>query len=124
MIQVDQQVEWGKCEALGSPGWCALDYVDENLITGEGVYLIWVSNGCVYVGQGKIADRIREHRDPNTETGKKIAQYRQYGTLGVTWALVNESIRDGVESFLIQAFRPAINVQTPTADPIRVNLPT
>lgn len=124
-LQTETKVEWSRC--YGPPGfpaaWCALETVDLNSVTAYGVYLIWVASRCVYVGQGKIADRLREHRDPTSESGTQILSYRQYGTLGVTWASVDERHCDGVESYLADAFQPLVGSRHPDVPPISVNLP-
>ena len=69
-------------------------------IRAEGVYIIWISNPgevpiCVDVGQGKISDRLSAHQiDPT------ILTYRKYGTLRVTWAVLQAGLRNGVERYL------------------------
>lgn len=89
-------LNWVKCdggawsELAPNARWCALESVDLSSITEPGVYVIWVAGRCVYVGQGRIADRLAEHRSLSADASWEILGYRRYGTLGVTWASVDE----------------------------------
>ena len=114
------QLSWIKCQGNV---WCNLNTVNldsAHFNNMEGVYVIWhVGNNpaVVYVGQGKIKDRIAEHRkDP------RIQRYQSLG-LYATWASVDNSSRDGVERFLYDLWRPLIGDRRPNAIPIQVNLP-
>lgn len=113
-------VDWHKC-----PGdlWCSLVHIDledarfQNL---EGVYVLWhggQSPTVVYVGSGRIADRLRAHRADG-----RIMPYVGLG-LGVTWASVAPEDQRGVERFLADAMGPIAGGRYPNADPIAVNLP-
>ena len=112
------QVNWIKC----SGGvWCGLERVDLETVNGSGVYMIWYSGNpgrVVYVGQGDIADRLRNHRNDPT-----ILAYRQFGELLVTWASVSANQRDGVERYLADTWNPAKGTTFPNAAPIPVNSP-
>ena len=120
------QLEWARCEQ-GS--WCRLNDVTVLNPNAVGVYIIWVQGRCIYVGQGRIADRIAEHRNPNSESGSRIrlsllAANLEHLPLLVTWAEVgNQSTRDGVEAFLARACNPLVGMQFPAVLPIEVNGP-
>ncbi len=109
------EVHWHNCTG---DKWCplmnlTLDFQD------EGVYFIWHSGTgkVVYVGQGRIVDRIRSHR---TE-----AAILKHGAdkLLVTWADVPSDFRDGVERYLADYYQPLEGERHPAVAPILVNLP-
>lgn len=114
-------VDWIKCRG-GS--WCRLNTL--NLNSGhfdnlEGVYLIWYGGTnprAVYVGQGNIRERLSAHRQ-----NEIIQEYKNFGTLLVTWAEVPADLCDGVEVFLVNAYNPLVGERFPDAYPITVNLP-
>ena len=114
-------VEWIKCD--DGKKWCPFMTVNlsaEHFVGLEGVYVIWHGGqnpATVYVGQGQIADRIKDHRNN--------ARITAYSTLGlyVTWARVGILQRDGVERFLIDRLRPKETHAGPNAIPETVNLP-
>ena len=113
-------LNWIKCV---EDEWCPLFQVNlahphfNGLI---GVYLIWYGGSdarVVYVGQGNIAERLRDHRsDP------EFMALRHRG-LFVTWAAVSEQYLDGVEQYLGSAFHPLMAVRFPHGNPITVSLP-
>lgn len=103
--------------------WCNLIQLNlthphfDNL---EGVYIIWhgaPNPSVVYIGQGMIRDRLREHRDD-----PQILKHKSH-TLFVTWAFVQKVYRDGVERFLAEKWNPKIGASFPTVEPIEVNSP-
>ena len=112
-------VTWGKC---AGDKWCPLNTVnlDNQAFDIGGVYLIWYSGSnprMVYVGQGAIRDRLREHRDdPRIQAYSKLGLY-------TTWAEVQAAKRDGVEAFLAKMYDPLVGERRPAAAPISVNLP-
>ena len=120
------RLEWARCEG-GS--WCRLDSVTPRNPVARGVYVIWVPGRCVYVGQGYIQDRITEHRNPNSDSGRRIRSALQdvglaHLTLLITWAEVDrQDQRDGVEAFLARACRPLVGTHFPLVLPIEVNGP-
>ena len=122
-------LNWVKCdggawsELAPNARWCALESVDLSSITESGVYVIWVAGRCVYVGQGRIADRLVEHRSLSADASWEILGYRRYGTLGVTWASVDEHDRDGIEAFLADVYEPLVGSRRPDVPRIPVNLP-
>ena len=122
-------LNWAKCdggawsELAPNARWCALESVDLSSITESGVYVIWVAGRCVYVGQGQIADRLAEHRSLSADASWEILGYRRYGTLGVTWASVDEHDRDGIEAFLADVYEPLVDSRRPDVPRIPVNLP-
>lgn len=113
------RVAWGSCTRSE---WCKLNSVDlsHQAFDGEGVYVIWHGGekaAVVYVGQGNFRDRLSDHRDD-----ARIQTYANRG-LYTTWATVDADKRDGVESYLSQAYAPLVGERHPAAKPISVNLP-
>ena len=113
-------LNWVKCQG---DVWCKLDTVNldhPHFNSMEGVYIIWhggISPHTVRVGQGTIRDRLRSHR-----TDPEVQQYSSLG-LYVTWASVEKSQRDGVETFLYTRLSPKVGQRTPVALQINVNMP-
>lgn len=113
-------LRWTKCEG---DKWCpftSLNLTHEHFDGLKGVYIIWHGGqqpATVYVGQGNIADRIRDHRKDSN-----ILQYLSYG-LFVTWAQVGDSSLDGVERFLADTLIPKEGSLHPSVSPIAVNFP-
>ena len=121
MNQRTMPLVWGTCG--NPPSWCDLGVLnlDHSLFDDmEGVYVIWYWNQynnrvTVKVGQGKIRERLQEHR-------RNYSQLYAAATLYVTWAEVFwSSDRDGVENYLGNLLLPA--GLYPDVDPIIVNLP-
>lgn len=114
------QLVWNKCEGNA---WCPFLTVNlshSHFVGMEGVYVIWHGGQqawTVYVGQGKIADRIAAHRNE-----ANILQYSPSG-LFVTWAPVDKASRDGVERYLADQLHPKVGAAHPDAWPIQVNFP-
>lgn len=113
------QVHWIKC-GRGAGVWC--DFANLNLAsldnTDVGVYIIWraADGRVVYVGQGDVAARIREHRlDPSIYT---------FAPLNVTWASIEPTHRHGVERYLADRLQPLVGVTYPNVLPIYVNTPS
>ena len=102
--------------------WCDLDRLNldhahfDNL---EGVFVIWYGgpNGrVVRVGQGPIRECLKDLRqDPLLEPFRHL-------TLIVSWAVVDRSVRDGVERYLGETYRPVIVTSLPSAPPVTVNM--
>ena len=112
---------WVKCGTQGDR-WCPLETVVLDKVDTYGVYLIWqdVSGQVLYVGQGSIKDRLMEHRQ-----NPSFLEHRGEGRLLVTWISEgDESRRRGIESYLLNAFKPLLNIQMPSVPGIAVNLPT
>ena len=114
------QLNWIKC--VGNV-WCPLNDLDLGTVSGEGVYVIWVTrydrtSRCVYVGQGSIRDRLEFHR-----TNWEVQQFDVHGTLYVTWAAVSPLYQDGVEKYLADQLQPSAGERHPDVLPIAVNLP-
>ena len=124
------ELYWMQCQG---DVWCRLNNVNlehDHFSNLEGVYIIWHGGknaSTVRVGQGRIKDRLLEHRnDP------EIQQYNHL-ELYVTWANVPTRERDGVEKYLGEHLTPLVGdrfpdtdatiVTLPHADPIEVNLP-
>ena len=114
-----QQLNWSKCQG---EVWCKLNFVnlDHQHFNGvEGVYIIWHGGKnphVVYVGQGKIRDRLRAHRND-----AEIQSYAPSG-LFVTWASVSVQFRDGVERYLANFWGPKVGSH-PNVPPIEANSP-
>lgn len=115
------RLKWTQC--VGN-FWCKLNFVnlDHEHFDNEprGVYIIWHGGpnpAVVYIGQGNIKERIAEHRK-----NPEIQQY-EYLDLYVTWAVVHEYDRDGVEAYLADVWKPIVGTHHPQAPPIEVNPP-
>ena len=114
------QLSWIKCEG---DTWCKFLTVnlDHPHFHGlEGVYIIWHGgqhSATVYVGQGEVAARLKDHRND-----KDILRYSPQG-LFVTWTRVDRTSRDGVERYLANRLAPKVGTHHPQAAPITVNLP-
>lgn len=114
----DLFVHWQK-NATNS-NWYRLNEIDPMSIVDSGVYLIWhtgVNPRVVYVGRGRIADRLREH-----QRDESILSFESEGTLLSTWACVDDRFSKGVELYLIDTYLPLVNKTRPDAKPISVNL--
>ena len=113
-------LDWIKCDGAN---WCSFARVNLShlhFVGLEGVYVIWHSGpqpATVYVGQGHIAERLRQHR-----SNDRILVYSHLG-LFVTWARVDFPYRDGVERFLIDGLRPKETQAGPNVAPVQVNSP-
>ncbi len=85
----------------------------------HGVYVIWNKKHYIYVGQGIIAIRLREHRnDP------AIRKRQRGGYLSVTWAIVSSAHdRNGIERFLVDRLHPVEGGNHSDVVPISVNVP-
>lgn len=120
-MKLVMKLVWNKCQG---DAWCPFMTVnlDHPSFRGmEGVYVIWhgaPNPRTVYVGKGKIADRIKAHRNE-----ANITQYLANGGLFVTWARVAAESQDGAESYLIRALQPLENQKAPSAPPTPVNHP-
>lgn len=112
------QLQWIKSQA-GT--W--LEFQTFNLATAaaDGVYIIWHGGNpskVVYVGQGDVPARLQTHRNR-----ADIAKYANAGMLYVTWATVSAHLKDGVERFLADKWKPLIGDAHPDVVPIAVNSP-
>ena len=113
-------LRWIKCQG---DVWCQLNMVNldhPHFDNMDGVYVIWhggTGADVVYVGQGHVRDRLKEHR-----TNREIQAFVNLG-LFVTWAAVQQEYRDGVERFLAQDLKPKVGKTFPDCLPITVNLP-
>lgn len=113
------QVKWFTCG--DDDHWCSFENLNLATATESGVYIIWHAGNpgrVVYVGQGKVADRIAAHRQNRAITGCS-----RYGMLRVTWASVSEAQRDGVERYLADKWSPLVGDAHPDVLPIAVNSP-
>lgn len=111
-------VKWEK--NVSNSNWYELNDICPLNITDSGVYLIWhsgVDPHVVYVGQGDISKRISLHQNDS-----KILDYESEGTLYATWAYVEDPFKKGVERFLVDTYKPLVNVKTSDVRPISVNL--
>lgn len=116
------QVTWAKC--TGNV-WCGFEKVNLSKVSAHGVYLI----GCglfdtrfktvrtVYVGQGDVGRRTKDHRnDP------RITAYSGKGAMYVTWAEVSEDL-DGLERYLADELDPLEGSNHPDVTPVEANVP-
>jgi hypothetical protein len=115
----EMSLNWIKCEGVQWCNFMTVNLAHQHFVGLEGVYIIWHGGQnphTVYVGQGKIAERLAAHRlEP------QILQYLSYG-LFVTWAPLNSG-RDGVERFLTDVLKPLVTRRAPDVPPVRVGLP-
>ena len=117
---MEMALRWTRCQG---DVWCKLNAVNlqhEHFDHADGVYMIWHGGKTprvVYVGQGNIRKRLQFHRN-NT----KIQQYANLD-LFVTWAVVPQERRNGVEVYLATHWRPLIGENHSDAAPIAVNFP-
>lgn len=101
--------------------WLQLETVNLEGETDFGVYIIWHAGDpsrVVRVGQGDIAARLTTHRGDSV-----ITNYRRFGTLYVTWAVVSPRLVDGVERHLVEHWKPLVGDRFPNVAPIAVNSP-
>lgn len=112
-------LNWVKCSG---GAWCSLEKVNlshPHLANLVGVYVVWNGAGqWVRVGQGKIAERLAQHRNDLSVNA------HANGNLYVTWAQVDRRHLDGVECFLGGRCKPLVGDRFPQCQPIAVNLPT
>ena len=117
-----RRLVWIRCEG----GWCRLkDVMLEGMGRDYGVYVIWRRTTpsrrqrVLYVGQGNIRRRIRQHRH-------NIWAYPmgREGDLRVTWALVESGDeRSGIGRYLADQLQSRLGHHWPKVEPIPVNLP-
>jgi hypothetical protein len=114
------QLSWLKCQG---EVWCQLANVNldhSHFDHMNGVYIIWHGGQqpwTVYVGQGYIRDRLTSHRqDPRIQVFASLGLY-------VTWAVVPDQARDGVECYLASRLQPRVGERCPDTTPVEVNLP-
>ncbi len=114
------QLTWNKCR---HNVWCKLNAVNlehPHFNRCYGVYVIWHGGSnpaVVYVGQGNIKDRLRQHRNEES-----IQRYESLG-LYVTWASVLSEYRDGVEAYLAWRWQPKVGAAHPSATLIEIKSP-
>ena len=118
-----RRLVWVECEG----GWCRLkDVMLEGMGRDYGVYVIWRRGvrprgamRVLYVGQGNIRRRIRQHRH-----NIRVYPRGREADLRVTWALVeSEDERSGIERYLANELRPRFGKYWPRVEPVAVNLP-
>ena len=89
---------------------------------GDGVYVIWHSLGpsnpeTVYVGQGRFGQRLHErHYDG------RLVHFLRHDLL-VSWALVPEDQRGGVEHYLARVLEPRVGERWSDDEIVAVDLP-
>ena len=111
--------------ATGKNGHYRLDSLIFSRIQTAGVYVIWQSGGMLYrptiirVGQGDIGNRLQAHLNDTA-----VNRYNTQGNpLYVTWAEAGLLVRDGVERYLAETYRPLVGDRFPDAPRLVVNLP-
>jgi hypothetical protein len=119
---MELNLRWVRCQYPdGIRDWCALASVDLAKVTAAGVYVVWYAGNpgrYLRVGQGLIAERLAAQR-----LDDEVTAYAMLGPLRVSWAVVPQADRDGVERFLADNCRPLIADFHPRVLPIAVNLP-
>lgn len=112
-------LNWIKCG--DDHHWCSLEDLILSSAKSDGVYIIWHEGNparVVRVGQGDVSERLCCHRAEPEITG-----YSRYGKLRVTWAAVPAHLRDGVERYLADQWKPLVGDCYPAVAPIAVNSP-
>ena len=110
-------VSWIKCQG---DVFCPLETVNLSDVNVEGVYIIWhnASARVIYVGQGRIRDRLEAHR-----SSPEILAHRGSGLLLATWAeVVQYDMRLRIERNLHRIFAPLASRCAPGPEEV-VNLP-
>ena len=105
-------LNWMKCQV---DVWCKLNHVNldhEHFNGKNGVYIIWhggTDPKVVYVGQGNIRDRLKNHR-----SDRRIQQYKDLD-LYVTWQqYLDRTVTVWRHTWLIIGARRRVNsIQTP-----------
>ena len=114
------QVQWVKYD---SGEWCKLETLNlaqEHFNELSGVYVIWkgvTNRKYLYVGQGDIKNRLDYHRRNWKQNRVNMSKFY------VTWALVHDRYKDGIEIFLANILLPDRGTRVPEKPPIPVNLP-
>ncbi len=102
--------------------WLNLSKLDLTYVHATGVYIVWHGGPnpqIVRIGQGNIAARLSHHR-----LNIQIMRYADRGPLMVTWAEIrDQSLRDGIETYLCEQFRPLIKSRLPETSPIPARSP-
>jgi predicted GIY-YIG superfamily endonuclease len=99
--------------------------VELSQLTAYGVYMIYTAGSLLggpailRVGQGDVANRLREHRQNLTI----LSYQRRNGPVMVVWASVSPLIVDGVERYLADRYRPLLGEAFPDVRPVPVTLP-
>ena len=105
--------------------WHNLHTISPSLIKADGVYVIWEETTrrqtakVLYVGQGNIGERLSVHQ--NDGRFKVLPVMNE--PINVTWAIVDEYEKGGIERYLANILKPIIGEIHPDAVPIPVNLP-
>lgn len=108
---------WQKCVNGDYCNFWSVNLDHSHFDNLEGIYLIWIGNKMLYVGQGVIKDRIAAHRTESDFT-------KYWGQdVRVTWCGLDNAYRDGVERYLANHYTPEIGLTHPDVNPISVNLP-
>lgn len=116
-------LNWIKCEDT----WCDLVILDTSQIPYliSGVYIIWLNQPnllprVIDVGSGIISQRIDAHRNEDF-----ILMLKSQGYLHVTWAVLEDHLLRGVESFLADTYdlRGLKGRRYPDEPHVVVNLP-
>lgn len=115
-------VDWIKNTTNGQ--W--FDFLRLNLessyfLDKRGVYVIWYTSPSqakvIYVGQGNIGERLKEHRQ-----NPSITHYSQYGQLKVSWAIIpNDNWLNGIEAYLADLYNPTEAKNYPNVTRMPVN---
>lgn len=80
----------------------------------RGIYVIWYTSPSVAkvvrLGQGDIADRLKEHR-----SNPEIMKFSSVGQLKVSWIIVDNIVisnndLNGIEQFLAKTYSPSVGI--------------
>ena len=117
---------WARCKNKEDKTrhWCNFWKLKLDRMEGKsGVYVIWADSGfpyAIYVGQGDIADRIKDHRGE-----RPFIKIRDDGEkMFVTWQPFTDNELDGREKYLADLLNPVIGQRHPRkAKPIKTDPP-
>ncbi|MGE0845237.1 MAG: hypothetical protein AB7L41_03150 [Flavobacteriaceae bacterium] len=112
-------LKWVRPETAG--GWYTLDSVETGWIGMLGVYMIWHEGAparVIRISQGDIGRQLQLE-----QISPRVLQYRIFGGLYVTWAQVPGPLRDGVERYLANRFRPCVGEQFALSLPLPATTP-
>lgn len=109
------QVKWTKCSG---DVWCNFYTVNlehPNFGNPIGNYIVWSGKDVIYVGSGRIKERIQAHRTD--------VRFKEFSNLKMTWARVDEEKMKNVERYLFDKLNPEIGERSPELEAISVNWP-
>jgi len=102
-------------------GWYALDSINTSAIDTVGLFIIWHDGDpgrVIRVSQGDVGRQLQLE-----QISPQVLKFRIFGELRVTWAAVPAPLRDGIERYLANLFRPQVGERYPLTLPLAANAP-